>query len=143
MECVYISEIQIIVLPKNNIWAHLGLGPQKGPSWTPMVPKSPPLGPKGPPMGPKGPFGGRRPTKGALGPYWGPWLLSPLGWLLVSRCLLSGIILRSWISCQDQGAGPAAGFQKYWDGWNDINTMNNMCKKHTECLNGIEAWMQA
>ena len=48
------------------------VGTQKGSRLDPNGPKGSPIGPKGSPMGPKGPFGGRRPTKGALGPYWGP-----------------------------------------------------------------------
>ena len=55
------------------------VGTQKGSKLDPHGPKGSPIGPKGSPRGPKGPFGGRRPTKGTLGPYWGPSLLSPLG----------------------------------------------------------------
>ena len=81
MEIQPLYAVLFFVLSENNIWALVGRDPKMGPNWTPMVPKGPPLGPKGPgsPMGPKGPFGGRRPTKGALGPYWRTLAAVPIG----------------------------------------------------------------
>ena len=76
-----------------------------GPMWVGIQKGSrlDPHDPKGSPMAPKGPFGGRRPTEGSLGPYWGPWLLSPLGGLLVFVVWISRICRFS--ICLHLGAG--------------------------------------
>merc|ERR1719482_1948113 len=40
---------------------------------------------------------------------------------------------------EQQGGGPAAGFEKYWYNWNDIHLMNSMCNKNTACNTGPKA----
>jgi len=34
---------------------------------------------------------------------------------------------------KNQGAGASGGFQKYWSGWKDVNTMNSRCTQNDAC----------
>jgi len=38
---------------------------------------------------------------------------------------------------QNQGAGAAGGFQKWWWDWNDINLMNGICNSNSDCKRGL------